>query len=207
MRVPAIIAASIICFALGVGAGILSVQILNAYGINIIEQKPGTVAQESAPGMGGQGGGGPGGLMMPPGGTMPMMGQGGGPPASGPQRGSQGTGAKTQLASLVAKLDQLTQKPLAVNLTDEQKKKVREQLQGLGDQDDLSDDDAKKRLDALMEVVTPEQKETLEAAGARLPGRQIPIPRPADAPKNPFKEEANAKHLKSLQDQLEAKRG
>jgi hypothetical protein len=127
----------------------------------------------------------------------------GGPPGGQPGRG-QGPSAKTQLASLVAKLDQLTRKPLAVNLTEEQRAQVREQLKGLGDADDLSDDDAKKRLDTVLDVVK-DQRETLEAAGYRWPGQQGGGRPPADAPKNPFKDEANGKHLKSLEDQLEKK--
>jgi hypothetical protein len=207
MRVPAIIAASVICFALGVGAGILTMQILATYGITLGEQKT-EVVQGSSQGtpLGPPGGGAPGGapMMGPP--MGPGGGPGGGPPGGGPG-GGRGPSAKTQLASLIAKLDQLSQKPLAVNLTDEQRKKVSEQLAGLGDKDELSEDDAKKRLDALEDIVTKDQKEALDAY--RLPGQQGGG-RPgaaADAPKNPFKEEANGKHLKSLQEQVETKKG
>jgi hypothetical protein len=38
-----------------------------------------------------------------------------------------------QLVGLVAKLDVLTAKPLVVTLTEEQKRKIREKLQGLGE--------------------------------------------------------------------------
>jgi hypothetical protein len=199
MRVPAIIAASVICFALGIGAGILSVPVLDACGIQLVEAK--SAPQGSSPGGpmagGPPGGGAPGGMMMPPGGPM------GGPPG-GPGGRGQGPSAKTQLATLVAKLDQLTQKPLAVNLTEGQRAKVREQLKGLGDADDLSDEDAKTRLDALLDVVK-DQKDTLQAAGYRWPGEQGGGRPAADAPKNPFKEEANGKHLKSLEEQMDKK--
>jgi hypothetical protein len=111
------------------------------------------------------------------------------------------------LARLVVKIDQLTQKPLHITLTTEQQAKIREQLQGLDDKAELSDEEAKKRLDAILEIVKG-NKDTLEAAGYNWPG-QMPGGRGGfgqpPAP-NPFKEDANAKHLKSLQEQL-AKKG
>jgi hypothetical protein len=105
------------------------------------------------------------------------------------------------LAALVTKLDQLTAKPLAVNLSDEQKAKLREQLDGLGKEKELSDDEAKKRLTAILEVVKGERA-TLEAAGYLWPGEQFRMP--ANVP-NPFTEEANGKHLQALQDRVKAK--
>jgi hypothetical protein len=117
--------------------------------------------------------------------------------------GGRGPSPKNQLASLVTKLDQLTGKPLGLNLTDEQRTKIREQIQGLGDAEDLSDEEAQKRLDALLKIVEGD-KDTLEAAGYRWPGEQGGGrgAGPGDAPKNPFKEGASEKHLKDLQDHL-----
>jgi hypothetical protein len=114
--------------------------------------------------------------------------------------GGRGPSARNQLAALVAKLDQLTGKPLAVQLSDEQRAKLREQLEGLDAKDELSDDDAKKRLDAVLDIVK-DDRETLEAAGYRWPGQQGGFRPPADTP-NPFKEGQNAQHLKSLHEQL-----
>jgi hypothetical protein len=141
-------------------------------------------------------GGGPGGPM---GGGPPGMGGG-----MGGGKGKKGGGPnpKNQLVALVVKLDQLSQKPLAVQLTSDQKKKVQEQLAGLDSKDDLDESDAKKRLESLLDVVK-DQKETLEAAGYRWPGQggfQMPPP----PPPNPFKNDKNAKSLKSLQSVLAA---
>jgi hypothetical protein len=122
--------------------------------------------------------------------------------------GRRGLSPKMQLALLVNKLDQLTHKPLSVNLNDEQAKKLKEQLQGLHEKDDLTDDDAKTRLDAIL-VIVEGDKETLEAAGYRWPGerggggpgglgQQGMIP-------NPFKDEQNGQHLKSLQERVAKK--
>ena len=69
---------------------------------------------------------------------------------------------------LVGKLDQLTDKPLAVTLTEAQRNTLREQLQGIEDLKDLTDEEAKKRLDSLLAVLSKD-KETLVAAGFSWP--------------------------------------
>jgi hypothetical protein len=126
--------------------------------------------------------------------------------------GGRGPSPKTQLAGLVTKLDQLTTKPLEVKLTDDQRAKLRAQLQGLDEKEELSDDEAKKRLDEILKIVEGD-KDTLEAAGYRWPGegggrgggggggggRQPPPP-------NPFKEGDAAKHLKDLENTVKAKK-
>jgi hypothetical protein len=109
-----------------------------------------------------------------------------------------------QLAALVTKLDQLTRKPLAVTLSDDQKARLREQLQGLDEKETLDDEEAQKRLDAILEVVKGD-KETLQAAGYRWPG-EGGGGRPMDVP-NPFKEGPNADHLKSLQEEASKGKG
>jgi hypothetical protein len=142
-------------------------------------------------GRGGAGGGAPGGA------------RGGG--------GGGGRGApspKAQLATLVSKLDVLTEKPLTVNLSAEQQKQVREQLTGLADADELSDDAAKEKLDKLLDVLK-DQKDTFEAAGYRWPGAGNAGGPPGGGgpgggqqPANPFKGEENSKHLKQLTGRL-----
>jgi hypothetical protein len=121
-----------------------------------------------------------------------------------PPMGAMGGGGpnhKNQLASLVGKLDDLSRKPLEVKLTEDQKQKVREQLKGLAEQKELTDADAKKRLDALLDVVK-DQSEVLKSAGYRWPdeggrprGRDGQAPMPNN---NPFLEGKNNEHLKSL---------
>jgi hypothetical protein len=60
-------------------------------------------------------------------------------------------------------------KPLVVTLDDDQKAKVQEQLKGLESMEELTAEEAKTRLDALLAIVE-DQRETLEAAGYRWPG-------------------------------------
>jgi hypothetical protein len=65
----------------------------------------------------------------------------------------------------------------------------------------LKDDDAKARLDALLEVLK-DQKKTLEAAGYRWPGEGGGFGGGNPPPPNPFKDQNNHDHLNSLQAQL-----
>lgn len=227
-NVPAAVASGIICLVLGAGAGYLGNEIYrNRKPADGSTDAPRPMLAADAgnrpPGAGGMGGppmGGPGGM-----GGRPAGGPGGAPggPGGGPGgmmagmggmgRGMQGPPVRSQLANLVSKLDVLTnkEKPLLIQLTPEQKQKVKEQLQGLADLQEVSDDEAKKRLDALLEVLK-ENKETLEAAGFRWPGAQagpggFGAPgggRPGgNQPTNPFKDDPNvSKALKSLESTL-----
>jgi hypothetical protein len=214
-NVPIAICSGIICFLVGLGGGAAS---MVAFGYKT--ERPNETAANPE-------GGGPGPSAMMPGGG----GGGGRGGPGGPGGGGRGPTSKTQLAALVGKLNQLTDKPLFVELTPAQKKQIHEQLQGLADKDELSDDDAKKRLDAMLDVLK-DQKATMEAAGYRWPGQGgggpggggggggggrpggggMPAPPgvatgPTGAlgggpggggPANPFKTEANASALKSL---------
>jgi hypothetical protein len=209
LKVPALISSSVICFALGVGAGVGA---MSLFGYtwdtpHILGGRPSSPPGDQpirpnpfggggGPGM--AGGGMPGGGM--PGGGMRgggPMGGGGGPVGGG---GGRQASSKAQLASLVVKLDQLANNTLTLRLTDEQRKKIRTQLAGLETQEDLSEDEAKEKLQALLEVVK-DQRETLEAAGYRAGGQGGGGRPNADTP-NPFKQDDNGKHLKSLQETL-----
>jgi hypothetical protein len=112
----------------------------------------------------------------PPGGAM-AKGPGKGPGMGGPGMGGgkgkgkekgkgQGPTAKAQLALLVNKMQQLTDKPLALTLSGERRNAIREQLKDLTEPEELTDVDAKRRLDAILEVVKDDRK-TLEAVGFR----------------------------------------
>lgn len=74
--------------------------------------------------------------------------------------------AKGQLAALVDKLNLLTGKPLTLELNDEQKKQLREQVKGLQDIQELSDSEAQKKIEAVQEALR-DQRELLEAVGYR----------------------------------------
>ncbi len=194
-KVPTIISVAVICLALGAGAAVAT---MNLMGYHL--DKPGAAQAESATptppmGMGGPPGSAAGGKMG--------MGAPGGPGAGAPKGGmGRGPNPKLQLASLVAKLDLVTGNLPTIQLTGEQRKKVQEQLQGLDAADELSDDEAKKRLDALLEVLK-DHRQTLELVGYRWPSQGGPtsFSAPPELP-NPFKEEKAAKPLKSLQSRL-----
>jgi hypothetical protein len=202
VKVPAIMVSIVGALGVGLAGGIVLMGMMG------YEVKPDT--GDSAPeanaapqGPPGEGGGRGRGAPMGRG-----MGAGGG--------GRGGPNSRTQLANLVDKLDTLTAKPLEIRLTDSQRKEVKETLKGL-DGEELSEEEAKEKLDKLQDVLK-EQKSTLEAAGYRFPGeggggggrgpgggqgaagsgRAGPPP-----PTNPFKADQNAKHLKSLTERLD----
>jgi hypothetical protein len=145
-----------------------------------------------------------------------MMGIGGGRFAS----------LKGQLATLVEKLNLLTDKPLTLQLSDDQKKRLREQVQGLQDIQELSDAEVQKRIEAVQDAIK-DQREILEAVGYRWStpgeGSQGPMgagpgmgggPRmpgmgrgsggnpPPEMSPNPFADGKNRKSLEALQDRL-----
>jgi hypothetical protein len=197
-KLPAIIASSIGCLAAGAALAILG---MGALGY----ERQGSSEASAAPGTGAGGGGGMGMMGGDGGGDIMMGGAMGGPPPT-----------KVQLQNLVTKLDQLTQKALLVELNEEQKKKVLEQLQGLAEKEKLTDEDAKKRLDALLDILES-QKDTLVAAGYRWPRARVgffaagfgrgPLAFGRELPdQNPFKDE-RGDPLKSLQKRLAKPQG
>jgi hypothetical protein len=206
MKVSTIWAVGVICLVAGAGLGAL-VSIYFGYG-----ELPGTSPRRAAPsgppsmvGMpvttgeapagGKMGGGSPGGKMGggSPGGMM------GGGPGMGGMGGGRGPSAKNQLAALVTKLELLTDRALSINLADEQKPALDEQIRGLDTMDELADEEAQKRLDALLDLLA-DHKDTLVAAGYRWPGDGGFRP-PADTP-NPFADGSAAEALKLLQERL-----
>lgn len=216
IRVPAVILGVLFGAVAGFGGGVLAV---SYFGYEKAGTSPAPEGGGTAPGgmgggrggMGGMmgGGGGGGGGMRGGGGGGGMRGGGGGGGGGGmrggggrggPMAGGAGPSSRAQLVDLVAKLDLLTVKPLEVKLSEEQKSKIQEKLKELGERKELTEDEAKTALDAILEIVKND-KETLAAIGSP-PSPPSLGPRPYS---NPFEEASNAQHLKSLQARLEAK--
>jgi hypothetical protein len=190
LKIPGIFFGIVGGLGMGVALGVLA---MAYYGYQL--KQPETEAGASPPSGMGPGVGGPPNMMA-------MMGRGGMPGGASGRPNS-----KTQLASLVAKLDVLTHAPLEVKLNPEQKKRMREQLDKLDEQENLSEDEAKAKLDVLLDILK-DQRPTFEAAGYRWPGQGGGGGRggrPASAPANPFTDEQNSKHLKALKSQLDDK--
>ena len=174
----------------------------------------------AAPGGGGggglPGGGGPGGGGGLPGGGGPggKGGFGGGPGGKGGfgggpgGKGGFGPSPRAQLASLIAALDKVADKPITLALTAEQRKSIAEQIRGLGTAEIIKDDEAKTRLEAILSVIEKDRM-TLEAIGYRWPTAGGGAPGGPSAPPkddpNPFKEGTAAEQLKSLAERLEKK--
>jgi hypothetical protein len=200
LKMPAIILG--ILGGVGVGAALGAGVVLAMIALNVQMDKDYASAGDGAPGSGGgppgmgKGGMGKGGMGK---GGMGKGGMGKGGMGKGGGSGSAGFGptSQAQLASLVAKLDLLTHKPLAVTLDAEQKKKVRETLQKMDEEKELKEDEAKTKLEDLKKILNEDQLKTLEAAGYRWPG-QSGGGRGGPTPPNPFSEGENKQHLQSL---------
>jgi hypothetical protein len=176
-QVPTVISTGLICFGLGAAVGVAA---MATFGASWMPQP-----KAEAPG-----------VQLAANGSQGRGQSGGGPPFLG---GLGAANPKEQLATLVVKLDLLTHKPLAIRLTDEQRTKLREQLQGLSDKEQLDPAEALKRLEEIQKIVESD-KGTLEAAGFSWPVPRS-AGRPTDVP-NPFKQEQNGQHLKSLQEEV-----
>lgn len=201
---PAWLASGILGLALGSGGAFLG---LHYYGYSA----EGPPQQGPPPGMapagmgagmapGGMGGGG--------------MGGGGGAPARG----------KRNLTALVGKLD-LISEGLSLELNGEQSAKLAAQLATLDQPDNMTQEEAQDRLDALETVLTEEQKDILaqfempragRAGGGGMgggpPGGGMggggmgggpPGGGGATDDSNPFQEEANQERLHSLVNRLQ----
>jgi hypothetical protein len=115
----------------------------------------------------------------------------------------KGPNPKTQLASLVVKIHQLSEAPLTLKLTDQQRQTILEQLKGLEEPGELTEEDAENRLKGLLDVVR-DQRSTLEAAGYRWPEGGPPAF--AQQAPNPFAMPENREHLTGLQQSLAKKK-
>jgi hypothetical protein len=184
--VPTIVASSLICLLIGGGLGAVGMRYVDS---DPEKNKDSASRKEASEAKGG---------MMRP------AGAGGGGIRMGGRGGGQSANPMNELAALVTKLDVLTRKPLTLNLTDEQRAKVREQLQGLDTAKELSDEEAKKRLNALLEVVK-DDRAILQDAGFRWPGERGGGGGRGGAVANPFTEDPNKEHLKALQERMKDK--
>ena len=190
-KIPAAVATGVICLLIGGGAG----AVIMFYAA---EEKPerqamATKGDNEYPDRSGGGAKGK---------TKGEKGDKGAPGAGGAPVRQPPPLAKVQLSQLVSKLEVLTRKPLAVELTPDQKKQVRELLAGLEGADELSEADAKAKLDGILKLVET-HRETLEAAGYRWPGAPGGGGMQGGPAANPFKSGDAADRLKSLRATLE----
>lgn len=206
IKIPTIVLSSVSCLVAGIALGLL---ILALFGYRWGRYNPGGTgpmgggvppAGGAGMAMGGAGPGGGGGApgKMGPGGGGPGGGGALGGPGGGGPGGGRGPSPKVQLANLVDKLELLTRAPLKIDLNDEQRAKIKEQLEGLAEADDLPAEEAQKRLDALL-VIIKNDHDTLEAVGFRV---SQPRPGPSGQSANPFREDGRDESLKKLKERV-----
>jgi hypothetical protein len=206
-KVPVTIATGVICLAAGVGLGALGKQVYDKYApiattSNEVQAPENPTPPPGAQGMGAGMAGGRGG----PGGG------GGGGGGRGGGGGNRGPSPKAQLTELVKRLNLLVKQPLVIELTAEEQKELHKQVAELAELDKLTDDDAKKHLDALQKALG-DKKSTLDSAAAVFGrgggggggggGGAAGPPSPPDI--NPFKNnDDDKKIIKSLESKLKA---
>ncbi|HTH47491.1 MAG TPA: hypothetical protein VMB21_08275 [Candidatus Limnocylindria bacterium] len=203
-NVPIPIVVGIICLGLGIAGGLVLAEFVNTRTPAVAGGgEDGGVGEGAPPTMpGGKGGGKAGGGKA--GGGKAGGGKAGG--KVGPGGGGGGDpNPKFLLTQLIGKVDTLTAKPLTIQLTPEQKKKVQEQITGLDAKVKLSSDEAKAKLDALLDSLK-DHKAMLVAAGFFWPGepgggggRGGGPGGKVDPDDNPFKSTANGQHVKALE--------
>src|SRR5262245_53562487 len=155
MKLPAFLLG--IVGGVGVGAGVAVIGLMGfgyRWYAQIYENQ--TPRRMSMGGGGGgqamMGGGGGGAPKAEGGGGGPAMAGGGGGHRGGGQRGAANSNSKNQLASLITKLDLLTHERPVVKLDADQKRQIRKQIEKLEDKEDLSEEEAKKKLDAVVDI-------------------------------------------------------
>lgn len=105
--------------------------------------------------------------------------------------------AKVQLTQLVAKLDQLAWEPPNLALSEKQKVDLLDKLKDVDQLDKLTAVQASERLAAMVQLLSSDQRETLQKAGYVIPGTQQGF---GGATKGDAA--AHGKHVKSLREKL-----
>jgi hypothetical protein len=187
IRIPGFVVSAIVCLMLSVGATVIVMLSLGYKRGETVYDITKEAASKRGPGS------------ASPAGMRP---QAFGPDDAAKAAMSKGIGdprPSQQVVTLVAKLDELTADAGKLELTDDQRVKVRDQLIALAVPDYLGDSVAKEHMTGILKVLE-NHRPTLEAAGFKWPAANYnPNVRPNP---NPFKEGEPAKHLKSLQERL-----
>jgi hypothetical protein len=186
--VPAWVVSGIVCFLLSIGGTVIGMLL---WGYKTGETIYDIQADASAR-QGKQGSQAPG--------TPKAQGD---PNQGGPRgdmvKGARGDRPVTHVATLVAKLDELTTAPAKLQLTADQGAKILAELQEMEKPEYLGDKPAQDHMMAIFKALEDHRK-VLEDSGFKWPGTEMS--QPSAPPKNPFKEGDGAKHLKALIDRL-----
>ncbi len=170
--VPGWIASGLLGLAIGAGATVLVMRNDHIEAVAAKEKEKQEAVAEAlattyAPSPGAPGGGGAGSGRG--GGGPPMMGggMGGGGMGGGGMGGGGGGGGKQALTALVGKLELLSRPDLKlhVELTAEQAKAIADKLGEFDNAEKMTGEEAQEGLNALEALLTPEQKDAMNAIG------------------------------------------
>jgi hypothetical protein len=198
---PAWFVAGILGVFIGGAAGMLLA--VFGYGYRMKQIKPPNGA--ALGGLGAPGMGPPG--MPPPGMAGPGMGA---PGMGGP--GGGGPSGKRSLTAFVGKVELLSRPNIQLTLDADQQAKLSAELAALEKAEKMTDEDAQKHLEALEALLTPEQKQGLDAVslprrgggggggagGGGAMGAPGGMPGGGPSDENPFAQEINQQRLHDL---------
>ena len=150
-------------------------------------------------------------------------GPGGGPGMGMPGMGGGGPSGKRNLTAFVGKVELLSRPNIQLTLNAEQQAKLAAELATLESAEKMTDEDAQQHLEALEALLTPEQKEGLDAVslprrggggtmgggggsamgggamgGGGMMGAPGGMPGGGDPDENPFAQETNQQRLHDL---------
>jgi hypothetical protein len=192
MKVPSAVPVLLVCLVVGLVFGAVLVTLLNVYNPYLFEEPIPEGSKEA-------GGKGKGKDLGDAKGKGKDNGGSKGKSDGFAKMPPQASPTKVQLIQLIAKLDQLASEPPNLALSDKQKADLLDKLKDVDELARLSDVQASERLAAMVQLLSTDQRDTLQKAGYIIPGTQQGF---GGATKGGGDAAAHRKHVQSLREKL-----